>query len=448
MKTKGRTLRVGALIKEEIAKLITKGLKDPRIGFVSVMDVRMSKDLRYASVYVSLFGSETERKSSLIGLQHSAGWIRREVGRYLHMRVLPEIRFFPDDTLDKVYHLEEVFDEIHAEQHLQPMLSLSAQEAVSLLRENGRFYIVSHQNPDGDALGSMLALRLLLQQLGASEITCALDDPVPVLYRSLPGASTIIHADTEPKEYDVAVLVDCGRLSRVGDVADHIPEDKRLLIFDHHLEEGEPGASGILDNSYAATGEMIAELYKAAEVPFDQDSATCLYAAVSTDTGCFRFGNTTAATHLLAGELMATGIDVGDLNKRFFSDMARSKFELLRIALDHVEFYRDGEIALSWLSQADLDAAGALQEDAENLINYWLAVQEVRVAILLKAFEDGRTRASFRSDTTFDSAAFLRNFGGGGHAPAAGATLEMPLEEARACLLEALLKTETDATAS
>ncbi|HOH29458.1 MAG TPA: 30S ribosome-binding factor RbfA, partial [Candidatus Hydrogenedentes bacterium] len=114
MKAKGRTLRVGALIKEEIAKLITKGLKDPRIGFVSIMDVRMSSDLRYANVYVSLFGSEAERKSSLVGLQHSAGWIRHEVGRYLHMRTLPEIRFFPDDTLDKVYHLEEVFEEIHA----------------------------------------------------------------------------------------------------------------------------------------------------------------------------------------------------------------------------------------------------------------------------------------------------------------------------------------------
>jgi bifunctional oligoribonuclease and PAP phosphatase NrnA len=442
MKTKGRTLRVGALIKEEIAKLITKGLKDPRIGFVSIMDVRMSKDLRYANVYVSLLGSDAERKSSLIGLQHSAGWMRREVGRYLHMRALPEIRFFPDDTLDKVYHLEEVFEEIHSELIHQPMLFLTPAEAIEALRQNSRCYIVSHQNPDGDAIGSMLGLRLLLKQIGIAEVTCALDDAIPVMYQQMPGAATIINADKEPPEYDVAILVDCGRFERVGDLADHIPPEKRVLIFDHHLESGEPGTSGIIDTRYAATGEVIAELYKAAQVPFDEDSALCLYTSVATDTGCFRFANTKAHSHALAAEFMAAGIDIGALNKRLFSDMSRAKFELMRRALAHVEFHADGAVALSWLTRQDLQEAGARTEDAENLINYWHAVDSVRVAILLKSFEPDLTRVSFRSDATFDSAAFLRGFGGGGHAPAAGATIEMPVEEARTLLLTALLEHE------
>ncbi len=107
-----RPQRVAELIREEIAKLLVKGLKDPRVGFVSVMAVRMSGDLRYASVYVSLYGTEKERKSSLIGLRRSTGWIRREIGKAIRLRFTPEIRFFPDDTLDQVYHLEEVFREI------------------------------------------------------------------------------------------------------------------------------------------------------------------------------------------------------------------------------------------------------------------------------------------------------------------------------------------------
>ncbi|HUW62183.1 MAG TPA: 30S ribosome-binding factor RbfA [Candidatus Bathyarchaeia archaeon] len=113
MSDKGRPRRVGELVREEIARLIVKGLKDPRIGFVSVMSVRMSPDLKYANVYVSLYGSESEKKSSLVGLERSARWLRGVVARNLKLRFAPEIRFFPDDTLDRVFHLENVFRELH-----------------------------------------------------------------------------------------------------------------------------------------------------------------------------------------------------------------------------------------------------------------------------------------------------------------------------------------------
>ncbi len=113
MSDKGRPVRVGELVKEEIARLIVKGLKDPRIGFVSVMEARMSPDLRYANVYVSLYGSESEKKSSLAGLRNSAKWLRGIVARNLKLRYAPEIRFFPDDTLERVFHLEDVFKQLH-----------------------------------------------------------------------------------------------------------------------------------------------------------------------------------------------------------------------------------------------------------------------------------------------------------------------------------------------
>ena len=112
----GRAQRVGELIREEIASLLMKGVKDPRVGFVSVMGVRMSTDLHYADVYVSLFGSESERKSSLVGLQQSAGWVRREIGKRIRLHCTPEIRFLEDTTLDAAFHLEDVFREIHEEQ--------------------------------------------------------------------------------------------------------------------------------------------------------------------------------------------------------------------------------------------------------------------------------------------------------------------------------------------
>lgn len=112
MASESRAIRVAGIVKAEIAQLLAKGLKDPRIGFVSIMAVKMSSDLQYASVYVSFYGSEKEKRDSLIGLRRSAGWVRRELGRRLKLRLTPEVRFFEDTTLDDVFHLEKVFEEI------------------------------------------------------------------------------------------------------------------------------------------------------------------------------------------------------------------------------------------------------------------------------------------------------------------------------------------------
>ncbi|HOE65308.1 MAG TPA: 30S ribosome-binding factor RbfA [Candidatus Hydrogenedentes bacterium] len=114
--SEARAKRVAEAIRKEVADLLQKGLKDPRIGFVSIMDVRVSSDLRYANLYVSVLGSESERKSSLIALRHSAGWIRKHLGKHLRLRFTPELRFFEDDSLDRVFHLEEVFKELHKEE--------------------------------------------------------------------------------------------------------------------------------------------------------------------------------------------------------------------------------------------------------------------------------------------------------------------------------------------
>lgn len=128
MSDSARPKRVGESVREEIARLIAKGLKDPRIGFVSVMAVRMSPDLKYANVYVSLYGSEAECKSSLIGLRNSAGWLRGVVGRNLKLRFAPKIRFFLDDTLERVFHLEEVFRQLHEDEDPEDQQDQEAQQ--------------------------------------------------------------------------------------------------------------------------------------------------------------------------------------------------------------------------------------------------------------------------------------------------------------------------------
>jgi phosphoesterase RecJ-like protein len=435
-----RPQRVAESIRQEIASLLSKGLKDPRIGFVSVMRVNMSPDLRYADVYVSLFGSEGERKASLIALRNSAGWVRREIGKAIRMRFTPEVRFLPDDTLDTVYHLEEVFERMHEEEKQTPMRRLSLEDAVDELRGAESVIISTHAGPDGDAVGSMLGMAQLLKTLGKKLIKCVMADPVPDTYSLLPGAEHIVsHASESIADtYDLAILLDAGNPERAGDAEEVLSLGKRLLIIDHHLDEGPHGAMGIIDSSYAATGEIVAELFAAAEVPLTRDAATCLYVAQVTDTGSYRYSNTSARSHAIASRLHDAGIDASGLCEAIFERMRKPEFALLRMALERMEFRDGGRVAFTMVTEQDVAAIGARKEDLNNIANYARNIEGVEVGILFKGIGPEETKVSMRSRDGFDAAGFLRDFGGGGHAAAAGATINQDVIATRDMLLKAL----------
>lgn len=434
--TKGRGDRVAELIRQEVAKLLLNGIKDPRLGFVSVMDVRMSKDMQFANVYVSLFGSDSERKGSMVALRNSEGWMRREVGKHLRMRFTPALRFFPDDTLDNVYKLEEVLEQIHEEQDAAPMLETDAAGIIEEFRKGERFLVVSHANPDGDAIGSILALATLLRALGKRHVTCALADAVPALYTQLPGAKKIIGPEDDPPEFDTVVVVDVSTLDRTGDIADWIEPKHRVLIVDHHLTQSPDGHMGWIDSTFAAAGEMVVTLFDTAEIALDRNVAECTYVAITTDTGGFRYSNTTSRSHHIAARLVDLGVDVADISRRMFEVLSRPKAALLRLVLDRLELIENGHVAHSYVTAEDLVQTGGNREDYTGLVNYCSNIEGVRVGILFNAVDAETTKASFRSDRDFNSAHYLQSFGGGGHAAAAGITLNASLDEARKMLLD------------
>lgn len=444
MSTKGRPKRVGELIRHEIAGLIAKGLKDPRIGFVSVMSVRMSPDLNYANVYVSLYGGEAERKSSLIGLRHSAGWIRREVGKCLHTRVTPEIRFFPDDTLDQVYHLQEVFEEIHREQETSPMIRISLGELLDELRKHDSFLLTTHVHPDGDAVGSLLGLACLLRDLGKTSISCLMHDPVPERYADLPGAGKVVVRPKKGPDCDVAIIIDVSGRDRIGDIDQFIRPGQRLMVIDHHLGEGPGGAIGFIDPSYAASGEIVADLFELAGLDIPPAAAHCLYVAQTTDTGGYRFSNTNARSHRIAAKLLEAGVDVPGISQRVFDAMARPKFELLRRVLDRIEIAANGRFAHTYVTAQDLDELGATKEHLDNLVNYARNIEGVQVAALFFGASPDTTKVSLRSDAGFNAASFLEIYGGGGHAAAAGATIAGAMDSLQEEIVSRIVKMLTD----
>lgn len=432
MTTKGRPQRVGEVIRQKIAGLLAKGLKDPRIGFVSVMEVRMSADLQYANVYVSTLGSEAERKGSLIGLRSAAGWIRREVGKELKIRVTPEIRFFLDDTLDQVYHLEEVFEEIHREQQAAPMIKIGLEGVLEELRNHDSFLVTTHVSPDGDAIGSMLGLAHFLRALGKTAVACVMHDRVPSIYSDLPGAQYVMLRPENPPEFDAAIMIDISGRERLGSVDALITPEKRLIVIDHHLSEGPGGSVGCIDPSFAAAGEMVAELYALAGVDMTPAAAHCLYAALITDTGGFRFSNTQPRSLRLAAELVERGLDIAKISSRVFDTMPLPKFELLRRVLDRMEIMSDGRLAHTYVTAQDMAETGAQKEHLDSLVNYARNIEGVCIGALFFGPEPEKTKVSLRSDSRFNSAAFLEAFGGGGHAAAAGATIDRSLHEVRA----------------
>lgn len=306
-------------------------------------------------------------------------------------------------------------------------------EAVSAGRS---FLVTSHTNPDGDAIGSMLCVYHLLRALGKRDVLCVNEDPVPRNYQWLPGAPDIVTDCATHKAVDVAIIVDVARTDRLGRVREWVANAGKVIVIDHHLEDRPDGDIRFLDAAYGAVGEMVVELFMAAGAPISREAAECAYVSIVTDTGGFRFANTTARSHRIAAALLEAGINVPEISCRVFDELSMPKFRLLTLVLERMRCDAGGRVAYSMLTAADIEKSSAELEDFSGLVDFARNIRGVDVGILFREVNEKSTKVSVRSDSTFNSANFLRKFGGGGHAGAAGATIDLPLEEACAAVLK------------
>ncbi len=316
------------------------------------------------------------------------------------------------------------------------MTRISLADAVARFRGSESFLVTSHVGADGDAVGSLLAVKHLLNAMGKHKVACVLDGPVPEIYQWLSGAEQIVQAGEVTETYETAIILDVAQEDRIGAVADVVRTASETVVIDHHLAETPWGDYGCVDASYAATGAIVAELFDEAEIPIAEDVAECIYVALTTDTGGFRHANSDPKSHRIAARLLETGLDVPGISARVFDRMSRSKFGLLTCFVNSVSFSESGRVAYGSLTGADFVAAGAKEEETEGLINFARNIDGVDVAILFRETRDGATKVSFRSRKGINCADILSAFGGGGHAGAAGATLHEPLDSARAKVLE------------
>jgi len=296
-----------------------------------------------------------------------------------------------------------------------------------LLREANSFLIASHQGPDGDAIGSMLALGHLLDALGKRVIHFRCEDSVPQIYQWLSGAERI-SSDLQSVPVDLAIIMDVSQKSRLGKIVSTIPPTTNVLTIDHHLDEHPDGDYVLANPTASATGELVADLFSHMDVAYSRDAAEALYVAIATDTGGFRFANTSPHCLRIAADLVQAKIDVAGISSRIFETIALPKFELLRRALQRMQRQLDGQVAYTILTAKDALEANARSEDYDGLINYARNLEGVELGILFRELDANSAKVSMRSRGRFNCAEFLREFGGGGHAAAGGATVSLPLD--------------------
>ncbi len=308
-----------------------------------------------------------------------------------------------------------------------------------LIRSQTRFLVISHHRPDGDAIGSQLALVLLLKQLG-KDVTAWNEDPVPAKFRFLPDSALIQQPPTEPQDFDVVITIDTSTWARAGTAAAAVGRHQHFINIDHHVSnEGFATINWVVPDA-PASGQIVYDLIKHGGFPLTPQIATCLFAAISTDTGSFSYANTTSASLRVAAELVDTGIDVGEISRHVYESYPYARLHMLQRFLSQMKLAADQRLAYSWVTREMFTETGAMREDTEGLIDYIRAIDGVLVAALFEELpDDNQVRISLRSKhPAIDVNQVALQFGGGGHREAAGARPSGSPEEVEVQVVTAL----------
>jgi phosphoesterase RecJ-like protein len=311
------------------------------------------------------------------------------------------------------------------------------EQIAQVLREHQRFAILGHVRPDGDALGSQLALALCLEQLG-KDVRVWNEDGMLEKYSFLPRAELLTKPPATPADFDVAVALDTAIQTRLGNTLAGVGSAKIWINIDHHSSNPGYGDLVIVDPTAPATGEIIFNLIKSQGLPMNHDIAENLYAAISTDTGSFQYPKTSARTFDIAAELVRVGdLDVGKISQQLYENYPRRRLELLRELLRTMRFSDCGRVASFSLSLKTAAQLAVLPEDNEGLIDHLRSVRGVIVAVFFEELAEGKVRVSMRSkDEAVDVCAICQKFGGGGHVLAAGARIHGTLADVEQKVLE------------
>jgi len=310
--------------------------------------------------------------------------------------------------------------------------SFQLEKAKRFILEEDDFLVVSHVQPDGDAASSTIAIGLILQKLNKSFIMIN-ENKIPIKFDYLSGYENILHAeamDSIPRKYQNIIAVDCADFSRVGIVENWFVDKPTILNIDHHPTNDQYGTIPLIQAEAAATAEILYYLIEALELTWTKQLADCIYTGLLTDTGGFRYSNTSPEVMKIASMMLEFGVEGHQLAEHLLERIAFSHIIILKRALASLSFAEDNRIGWMLVTQEDINFSQANNEDLEGLVNYPRNIEGVEVGLLFKEITVNEVKVGFRSAGKIDVAAIAQRLGGGGHTRASGCTLNMTMDEA------------------
>ena len=303
-------------------------------------------------------------------------------------------------------------------------------QIVEELRQADKLLLTTHENPDGDALGSLLGMQELLTQLGKDSLMFMAADefPLPHEYRHL-HFEGLLSGPPEDVEQRVVVFLDCGNIDRMP--VDFLQGERmRILNIDHHHDNTRFGTVNLVDPSASCTAEIVYELLRELGGELTTKIADALYLALITDTGRFMYENTSSRSHRLAADLIEAGVEPHPIYRRVYEDLPFGRLKLLSRALASAERYEQGALTVGWLDRDDYEQTGSVETDSEGIVDHLRAVEGTAVAVLIRellaADRGGVRKVSLRAtDNRVDVSRIARKLGGGGHPQAAGLSTEL-----------------------
>ncbi|WP_124727538.1 DHH family phosphoesterase [Staphylospora marina] len=309
-------------------------------------------------------------------------------------------------------------------------------DALNRFIERGtRFLVVSHLNPDGDAIGSTLAMGYALRKLG-KEVTMVNESPVPDKFLFLPGADEIRLPEEVDGMFDTVIALDCADRARIGTAVNLFAESARVANVDHHVTNDLFGDVNVVVPRAAATAEILFDWIDGGAVDWDDALAGTVYTGLLTDTGGFRYSNATPAVFRKAAKLVETGAHAHRIADLVLETLTMEQIRLIRIALSSLQRSEDGKIAWIRLRREDFEQSGQSRQDVDGIVNYARNIIGVDVGILIRESDAGSVKVSLRSRERVDVGKIAKELGGGGHARAAGFTARGTLDEVEQMILQ------------
>ena len=424
--------KVNEQLREIVAETFVD-LKDPRIGFVTVTGVECAPDLRHAVVFYSVLGTPEEAEATAVALASAGRKIQAAIATEVRLKYTPVLEF-RIDPVDRARREDLEDPARHTGQGREGNrvtgLNQDLRMAAAALQAATRILVTGHIRPDGDALGSMLALTIAARHAGKQAVATFGEPFLVPAHFSYLDTEWLLPPDSDFGEIDIFVACDAAAPDRLGTVAPLADRAGTVLVIDHHISNSGFGDLTVIDPGAAATAELVFDLIAEVGWKVTEAVATALYTGLVTDTGRFQYSSTSPHVHRIVAQLLETGVRPDMIGQRLYE---RSPFGYLTVAgavLSRAKLDVEHSLVWSTLRISDLEEAGVGHEDVEPLIDLVRLAEEAQVACLVREIEPGLTKGSLRSRGQVDVAAVAAALGGGGHHNASGFTFVGSHEEA------------------